>query len=305
MVSNESNKDFHFNLGANPSGTLRRNFSFRIRSQAGFDFTTKLDEGHGGPIHPLIIKPGEKNTSWLVLNMWTHLMPPGQYHVHCHAMLSDDLPIIPPPPADRKRQRDAPISIDQDLEFILDAYNKSQIVGAIRKANGDAGRMMSGGLIAASKPVNWALKTIAQQFQTGITLLTGDDAEFEKQVLGALPEKWSERFYAEYDLKFNRNWVNKILPEGLILTFSMRNNSDRPRPLFFRESDLFVNGAKVKGWRQVLGDAMRAGKMSDFVSPGAMVEIPIPFNMFLTRDEVQKIVWSVEGFSKQVEVYLK
>jgi hypothetical protein len=292
VVSNESDGDFHFNLGADPSGSLRQNFSFSARSQGGYDLTAKLDEGRGGVIQPHIVESGDERVFWLVLNMWTHLMPPGRYMIHCHADLRDDL-ILPD-----DRERSASVTFVESIEFSIDAYRKLQIVEAIRNANRDNAAIARGHRITDPKPVTWALATLAQQFQID-AFYTGDDAKFANTVLGALPERWNERFYAEYSLKMNRNWVRKILPEELILTFCVRNNSDRPRQLFFRESDLYVNASEIKTWRQAIGNAIRNAKITDVVPPGTEVEIEIPSSDFLNGDEVQKIVAIRQGCAQK------
>lgn len=305
MVANDGDQTFYFNLGADPTGTLRRSFSFSVKNQAGNDYTQELDEGMGGVIQPITIEPGEKYVCWQVLNMWTHLMPPGHYRVHCRAMLTDNLKALPLHPQDRERQHSAPISFEQKLEFDIKAYDSAQIFESIRKIKKDSWGLMKGGIRISPKPLIWALEVLAQEFQTGIVQLTGDDAEFEKQVLGAVPRKWSDRFYSEYDVRFNRNWVSADAQEELWLTFSVRNNSNRPRPLFLLESSLFVNGAKSENWQKVLRRAMQSTNTADAIEPGALVEVRIKCNEFLTLEQVQNIVWRVEGFSKSVEVRIR
>ena len=304
MVANDRDKAFHFNLGAEPAGTLRRNFSFSVKTQAGNDYPKELIGDMGGITMPITIGPGEKHKCWQVLNMWTHLMPPGRYRVRCRAMVNDDFPVPPPPdhPQDRERQHSAPMNVEQELEFNIKPYDRVQIVESIRKVKRDCRGIMTGRLHVDPKPLAWALEVLAQEFQTGIAQLTRDEAEFEKQVLGALPEKWNDRYYAEYDLKYNdRNWVTANAPEELWLTFSVRNNSNRPRPLHFLQSSLLVNGTKIERWQHVLSGAMESANTGDVIEPGALVELRIKCNDFLTREEIQNIVWRVEGFSKSIQ----
>jgi hypothetical protein len=299
LVSNDTAEDFHFNLGTDYNSTLRQRFSFSVKNEAGSDFTRELAGWSDGGIGSHSLKPGEKYKGRLVLNMWTHLMPPGKYGVHCRAILTDNLPAAPLHPNQTERRHSASMIFDQELRFGIVAYDRSQIVKTIRNIRSDPS--------GTEYEAIWALEVLAQQFQTGTVRSTGDYSYLEKDVLGALPQKWNDMYYDEYELKSNRNWVTGVYgPEKLVLTFSFRNNSNRPRPLTFLDSMLFVNDAKIEKWPYVVRSALKNARIADLIAPGQVVDINVQCNDFLIGGKaVQNIVWKIEGFSKSVQVAIK
>jgi hypothetical protein len=217
------------------------------------------------------------------------------------------MPLPPPPPpepsAKRSEERSEPIQISQQLEFDITNYDRAQIVAAIRqlKTKASTWGIVVRNLRIGPKDLGWALEDLAEKFQTRIMRIL-DDAKFENDVLAALPRRWSDRYFAEYDLRYNRNWINAESPEDLWLTFSVLNNSNRVLPLRFLESSLFVNGLNVEKWQPLLRSAMTAKKAKDIIDPGELIEVSIKSNDFLTGEEICSFRWTVEGFSKLVQI---
>ena len=264
LVSNDTTQNFYFNLGADYNSTLRQSFSFSVRNEAGTDFTRELVGMRDGVIQPHTLEPGEKYKGRLVLNMWTHLTPPGNYRVHCRAMLSDNLRVPPPPdhPDQSERKHSAPTYSSRNSGSTL----QHTIGLGLSKLSATSEATLE---IAGDYEAIWALEVLAQHFQTGTVRSTGDYSYLEKEVFGALPERWNDKYYDEYELKSNRNWVTGVLgPEELILTFSFRNNSDRPRPLTFLDSVLFVNDTRIEKWPNAIRSALKNTKVADPIAPG-------------------------------------
>jgi hypothetical protein len=110
------------------------------------------------------------------------------------------------------------------------------------------------------------------------------------------------RYFAKYDLGSQRNWINTEPYQDAWLTFSVLNNSNRPLPLRFTESSLFVNGVEVEDWQRVLGSPIEANRLEDIVEPGAMIKTNIKCTEFLTKSAKWKFVWKIDGFSKDMQM---
>lgn len=309
LVSNGSANPYSFFSGGDYRGTLRHaRFSFSVQNEEGRDFTQKLTENFGGMGSRIKLKPGESYAQWHLLNAWTHLLPPGHYNVQCQTKLTDDVPLPPPPPtepaANNSERRSEPVEISQELEFDITNYDKLRILTTVRqlkKEDSDWGGVKPG-VIVEPKPLGWAVDDLAEKFQTGIER-TADENKFEKEVLGALPEKWNDRYFLEYHLGYvQRNWISTDPYKDAWLKFSVLNNSNQQLPLLFKGSSLFVNGVEVNDWRQRLKSAMEAGQISDIVKPGALIEVSVKCPDLLTNASLWKFVWNVDGFSKYTPI---
>lgn len=301
-VFNGSNRPYHFFVGGDYRGTLRHErFSFSVKNEAGRDFAQKQRGNWGGGGTTILLEPGQKEKWFQLLNGWIHLLPPGHYRVHCQTRLADDIPL--PPPED-PRERSRPGDIEQDLEFEITSYQREQILEAIRQLRFKESTwgIVTNNLRVQPKDLGWALEGLAEEFQTR-NVRTPDEARFENDVLGALPQKWSDRYFLEYDLGYGqRNWISAEPYKDAWLSFSVLNNSNRPLPLRFMGSSLFVNGAEVEDWQKVLQSTMRANNLEDVVEPGSLIEVSIKCTEFLTKGTVWKFVWNVDGFSKYTQI---
>jgi hypothetical protein len=300
-VFNGSNQPYHFLAGGDYRGTLRHErFSFKVKNDAGRDFTQKIIGNHGGLGGTETIEPGKKLVDWQLLNPWTHLLPPGHYFVQCSIRLADDGPL---PPKEEPRERSKSLDFSQQLEFDITGYDKLQILSVIRqlKTKESTWGTVDPDERVNPKPLDWALDDLAEKFQTGI-IYTKRDAKYERDVLFALPWVWDDRYFAEYDLGSQRNWINAETYRDAGLTFSVLNNSNHPLPLRFMESSLFVNGVEAKDWQKVVRSAIKAARLDDIVEPGALIKIKINCTEFLTKSAVWKFVWKVDGFSKDTQI---
>lgn len=151
-------------------------------------------------------------------------------------------------------------------------------------------------MIVHSKPIGWVFGDPAEKFQTGMER-TADENKYETDVLLALPWTWSNSYYAEYDMRYNRNRVHANSPEDLWLIFSVLNNSNQILALHLLDSFLFVNDIEVEKWHSALENSISAKKIENVIQPGELIEIRIKSNDFLTNDEICKFRWTVEGFS--------
>jgi hypothetical protein len=308
LVTNGSSSPYSYFVGGDYRGTLRHSrFSCSVQNEQGRDFTKKLTYNLGGLGGRITLKPTETYAEWHLLNAWTHLLPPGHYHVHCQTKLTDDGPLPLPPPTEAAPEnselRSEPVEIAQELEFDITNYDKLRILATVRQMKIEDKRSEAKpGMIIGSKPLVWAFDDLAEKFQTGIER-TADENKFESDVLFALPWTWGDRYFAEYDLGYGkRNWISTEPYKDAWLKISVLNNSNQKLPLRFKGSSLFVNDVEVNDWQQRLKRAMEAGRIGDVVKAGALIEISIKCTDLLTNASVWKFVWNVDGFSKYTQI---
>jgi hypothetical protein len=85
-------------------------------------------------------------------------------------------------------------------------------------------------------------------------------------------------------------------------SFSVKSTAGRD---FTRELDEPLERIIGPRTTDVLRDAMQSANTGNVIEPGALVEVMVKCNDFLSREEVQNILWRVEGFSKSMQVNLK
>ena len=300
-VTNSSNVDYSFYVGGDYRFSGRHEqFLFWVTSTSGRDFTRKLLGNMGGLGTFVTIGPGETYVAWELLNGYVYLLPPGEYYVRCQKILMLD---------SFKKKKDVqqqyePVTIKGELQFKITEYDRREIIANIARMKKELFGSRKNVTRSDPKPVDWALVDLSEKFQTGVSRVS-DDAKFEKAVLDALPEQWNDRYYLEYELKYNRNWITASAPEKFILTFSVRNNANKALKHGFGISSVSVNGAKLWMWKAILNTAMKEKNITDTVQPGALVEISAGFNDYLTQEYYQKIVWIIDGFIKTTEVQLR
>ncbi len=302
LVRNASERPYTFYVGSDYHGRKPRHgrFSFRVKNDAGRDFTDEPINNAGGMGTTITVEPRKQYASWQLLNPWAHLMPPGHYHVDCWTRLADDFPL---PQSKVSRPRDNPIEITQGLEFDITTYHRAQIVAAIHQLKSEARTWgsVTPNTQTGRKPFDWALEDLAEKFQTGIARNL-DDAKFEDAVVAALPREWNDRYFLEYDLWPNRNWVSAVSPEDVWLTFSVRNNSNQAITMGLMESSLSVNGRRSEAWSSMLGGAITTRHITNSIGPGEIIEVRIHGNDFLTEERICNICWAVDGFSKGLQI---
>ncbi len=289
-VVNGGENPYSFDVGSDYRGVTRHTrFLFAVKNDVGRDFTPRLREHDGGLGTTITLKSGEQYASWQLLNGWTQLLPPGHYHVHCRTRLTDDFPLLR---GDSSQPRSNPTEIIQELEFEITSYQKAQILAALSQ------------LKTRYEAFDWALKDLAAKFQTGINP-NSDDAQSQNDVMAALPQEWNDRYFAEYDLTSNRNWVSAESPEDLWLTISVINTSDKVLPLYFANSSLVVNGVRSEKWHSLIERAMKANNIGSVVQAGERIEVRVMGNELLFGEKSCSILWRIDGFSKKLQITIR
>lgn len=294
-VRNGTSSNASFFEGGDYRGTLRHHqFSFHVESAAGRDFTQELQGHEGGEGDQIALKPGLTFRSWQLLGGWTHLLPPGRYRLRCARDLVAD------PYADPARRATPVASFHQDLSFEVVPYERERIVSAVADLHRmDASREDDVRLFAV--PVEWAVADVNEKFQMGLAS-DGKEAEFEKRVLAALPATWDNRYYVEYGLSANRNWLTPEHPEDFVLTFTARNNGNAELPHGLGESTLALNESAAPGWRKALASMREAARLGPSLAPGAVVRLTGKFNDLLPPAERWAVEWTVRDVRLKVDL---
>jgi hypothetical protein len=286
-VANGSSSDFAFWEGGDYRGTLRHEqFSFRVVSAEGRDFTRELWGNLGGECGEIRLEPGQWFRSSQLLNGWIHLLPPGQYRVHCERKLSPD-------PWPESAERQGGLTIRQDLSFYVMPYSRDRIVtviAALLLTDDDLslGSDLENGEVrdVIGVPVEWAVDDLADTFG----ILGGED-----EVLSGLPEAWDDRYFIGYDFWSHGNLVPR--GEGIQLTFSARNNGTVEIAHRLAESTLTVNDVPVPTWVDTMKRMLAERNVGEALAPGAVVELTGTFEI-LPDKGAARIVWNIGGIRK-------
>jgi hypothetical protein len=294
LVVNDSKTPYRFFVGGDYRGTLRHSrFSFTVRNTRGRDFTRKQEQNQGGLGQTVTVEAGRKEAWWQLLNPWTHLLPPGHYRVRCLTRLADDSVVLPS--GEESRERSKPIEILEELQFEITPYSKAQILTALDQLKTKE---------SVWGAIDWAWWDIGDKFQAQI-VRTEDDSRFEKDVVAALPRTWNDRYFMEYELTSDPNRAAAKSPEDFWLTFSVLNNSNRSLPTGVDASLLLVNGREPETWRVALRSAMITQRFGLDVRPGECTALRIKGNDFLSGQKNGLLRWTINGFSKSLEITLQ
>ncbi len=289
---------FLFSEGGDYRGTLRHaRFSFRVTDGAGRDFTGARDEHEGGEVREIVLAPTQAFRSWQLLNGWTHLLPPGNYRVHCERTLALDTA------GGSLRGLASRVSrrVAADLSFEVTPYARARIVSAIAELHALDVACRDDVETFFGVPVEWAVADVRQKLELG-PLQLGNGAVFERAVLDALPERWDDRRYVAYGFRENRNWVTRGAPEAFELTLTARNDARVPLPHRLEESTLLVNGTPVPRWPERVRELLAKKRRSSTLAPGAVVELTISCDDLVPPRGTQSIAWTLGPVQRTTEL---
>lgn len=253
-------------------------------------------ETWGGLSGRIALKPGDRFKTYVLLNGWTHLLCPGKYSVQCKRILSLDT-------SRRSHDEKAPpriITIEQSLTFEVEEYDRNRVQATLkdmestREINRDEFKFFSVG-----KPIEWAYADVANKFQMGLSY---NDAKFKEQVLSRLPKQWDNTYYLEYSLESNRNWLTAKVPEDFVLTFSVRNNSNRSLLHGLMLSRTALDGTDIPQWPYIMKTMLENAKLGNTIEPGRVIKLSRKFNDVLTNAKKQRVTWKVQSFTMETEV---
>jgi len=302
-VTNDTETEYSFSVGGDYRGNFRdMRFSFQVNDKTDRPFNQKLLDNWGvGLGGTTTLKPGETYVSDQLLNVWVHLLPPGEYNVRCERKLARD---SYGKTGDRQ-ELPAPVTIGAEMSCRVVQYDRERIVESIRRMKMTR-RSESKGVkrFLVGSSVGWALKDLSNKFQSGVAPGT-NVPDFMEAVLSKLPTHWEDRYYLEYDLRANRNWLTAANPEEFRLTFVVRNNSNKTRSHNLTSSALSVGGENLQAWFHILKGMMQKAELSDTIKPAQVIEISARLNEFLTTGDEQELVWRVGTFAETVKVHLR
>ena len=292
-VTNAGSSVFSFFEGGDYRGGLRdEQFSLRVEDTAGRVHTTGRKGTFGGVGTLITLEPGQSFRSWQLLNPWFHLLPPGEYTVHCERMLSED-PDAEPPGA-------GSVEVTQDLSFKIKDYSKREILEQVAAMQA----------IEVSKlgvehffgvPVHWAIADLGQKFSIDVPS-SATSSKVRELVLNALPDTWDDRYYITYDLTANRNWLTPGNPEEFQLRLLAKNHGAVPLPHRLAQSTLSLNGVVLSQWTEMVGEAWGERQLPESLPAGAAVEITRTLNEFLPPAKDVEVEWTLDGISRRVDV---
>ena len=120
-------------------------------------------------------------------------------------------------------------------------------------------------------------------------------------------------YYLEYSLESNRNWLTAKAREDFILTFSVRNNSNKNLPHGLMLSCIALDGTNISLrpyilktiWPHLMKSMLKDAKLGNKIEPGQLIRLSRKFNDFLTNSEQQRIIWKVQSFTMETKVTIR
>lgn len=292
-VKNESDQSIVFHEGGDYRGLLMHTrYSFRAFDKTGREYTTPGESMcFGGLGNDIELKPGTEFRSWILLNPYLDLLPPGNYTLQCERKLDGSLG------EDSTKSAHAPV-IKQTLQFEIKPYNKAKLLKALAKYeqidSKDPGNYQT---FWSGFPINWAYYDLSQKFKMDIPWGEDKEAVFFKRVKENLPTEWEDRYLFDY---FVGKWLlgTQFTDQPHEYWFTVRNLSTQALATTLQDSELWVDEKKVENPYQVLLAGALEGKPKDKLPPGETLTLKVDLGKLpgFILGERTRILWKINGF---------
>ena len=284
-------------------------FPTTIRNKEGRNFTKPLPGYLAGFVRTISLKPhGERYVRNVLVSPRARLLPPGDYVVEISRTLD---PRALDQIVKRNRTVDsdsepsaeaASVTIEGKLHFRVKAYDPNELKKCLAALGREDHKAREGVRTVFARNVNWALLDVSRKFEMGLSSATEN---LRAEVIRHLPKKWDDRYYLEAHLDYNRNWLTGSDPEEYTLTFTILNNSNKTLESGVLGSRVYVDGEKLKEWKNILRRALK-DKKAKCIAAGAAMKFSHRFNTYVKEKGKHEIVWQVNDIaSKKVALTVR